>query len=251
VNLSLGGMFVASETALPPGTAVALALEASGKQLEFAEAEVVWQAPSGFGVRFTKLRPRARALVEHLVARGGTGEMRAVSSSGGTQTRWKIAAIGALVAVIGASAAVALGVRASRARAVAAAAVAATPAPAPTALTAAAAPVEPTIAPGDYEVALPTGAVTSIKIAVSATEVAITPQLHKGAAVRHVFKLTSPPRLVIDVAGRIPRYSWQLDGNNVVKSVRVGGRNKGTRVVVDLPENLSGRTYRVVTPANI
>src|SRR5688572_2244101 len=83
VNLSRGGMFVRTEHLLPQGTRVFLALAAAGQLLDFAEGEVVWVRPrgprgktgdSGLGLRFTHLRPRAQALVEHLVARGGTGE---------------------------------------------------------------------------------------------------------------------------------------------------------------------------------
>jgi hypothetical protein len=74
------------------------------------------------------------------------------------------------------------------------------------------------------------------------------PSLKKGAAVTHVFDLTHPARLVIDVSGRQPKYSWQLEGTQVVKSVRVGARNHGTRVVIDLPDLPEGKRYRVISP---
>src|SRR4051812_24321615 len=79
-NLSRGGMFVQTDHLLPRGTRVVLALEAGGLLLDFAEGEVVWERDDdevaegdrGFGLRFTRLRDRSLALVEHLVARGGT-----------------------------------------------------------------------------------------------------------------------------------------------------------------------------------
>jgi hypothetical protein len=101
--------------------------------------------------------------------------------------------------------------------------------------------------PGEFRFQLPTGAVTELRVSVDEREVAVTPSLRRGAVVRNVFMLPHPARLVIDVGGREPRYSWQLEGSTVVKSVRVGARNHGTRVVVDLPD---GKTGRVVTPTS-
>ncbi len=76
-NLSDGGMFI--RTPVPPqeGTPVDLSLEARGRTLPFARGEVVFCLPEdqarvmgclpGFGLRFTSLEGRARALVERLV----------------------------------------------------------------------------------------------------------------------------------------------------------------------------------------
>lgn len=235
LNLSLGGLFVKAEQAPPLGTRLVLELGAAGRYLGFAEGEVAWvraRGDRGFGVRFTQLRPNAQALVEHLVARGGTGEAKAPRN-------YRLAALVAtLLAVAGGALALRRPSRApiyveSPRR------VTATPtmslAPKLTAL------------PGDFQFTLPTGAVSGLRVIIDDREVAVTPTLHRGAMVQRVFKLEHPARLVIDVAGRQPRYSWQLEGSNVVKSVRVGARNHGTRVVVDLPE-LEGKSYRVVTP---
>ncbi|MBX5481593.1 MAG: AMIN domain-containing protein [Myxococcaceae bacterium] len=79
-NLSLGGMFVRSNVAVAPGTKLSVALEARGRALPFAEAEVIWSSdPSqptppgrlpGFGLRFLRfLHPRAPALLDFLVRR--------------------------------------------------------------------------------------------------------------------------------------------------------------------------------------
>ena len=251
-------MFVAAKDAVPLGTRVSLALAAGGRMLDFAEAEVVWVQPaSGFGVRFTKLRPRARALVEHMVARGGTGEQEAVEPKARLPRRRQVAVAGAMVVGVCAAA---LGLHALgkprppsppivaahapfQAMPLSSAPVLTAPAPTPPA----------GVYPGEFQVTLPTGGVTALRISVTDAEIAVTPVLHRGSAIRHVFKLASPPRLVIDVAGRQPRYSWQLEGSAAVKSVRVGARNRGTRVVVDLhePLDISHMTYRVVTPGGV
>jgi hypothetical protein len=97
------------------------------------------------------------------------------------------------------------------------------------------------------DVAVPTGAVASLRIHVRDDEITVVPELRRGVLVQRVFMLQSPPRLVIDLGGREPKYSWQLDGS-VFKQVRVGARNHGTRVVVDLDEN---QKVRVLTPAGV
>jgi hypothetical protein len=58
---------------------------------------------------------------------------------------------------------------------------------------------------------------------------------------------------VIDVGGREPKYSWQLEGAAALKSVRIGARNHGTRVVVDFPDGVDAQriSYRVVPPAGV
>src|SRR3954469_305607 len=70
-NLSKQGMFLAMPEPFQAGTRVALSLEAGGRVLPFAQAEVVWRnladtahppggpGTTGFGVRFTNfLHPR-------------------------------------------------------------------------------------------------------------------------------------------------------------------------------------------------
>jgi hypothetical protein len=76
-NVSQKGMFVRMPEPLPMGTRVALSLEAGGRALALAQAEVVWARHeeshlpgrfAGCGVRFTDfLHPRGRDLVEYLV----------------------------------------------------------------------------------------------------------------------------------------------------------------------------------------
>jgi hypothetical protein len=210
---------------------VSLELAAAGRWLGFAEGEVVWSRRRGFGVRFTEMRPNAQALVEHLVARGGTG---------GERPR-KRRLLPLALLLIGA---VALRPHSP-------------PRPAPVEAPLAQAQAAPAMSvaatlaaqayPGEFRFVLPTGAVSALQVTVDDHEVSVTPALKRGAVIRNVFMLPHPARLVIDVVGREPRYSWQLEGSTVVKSVRVGARNHGTRVVVDLPEGKSGR---VVTPTS-
>ena len=83
-NISKEGMFLRMPTPFDAGTRVALSLEAGGRVLPFAQAEVVWRdleetkAPgcgAGFGVRFTGfLHPRAHELVDYLVANLDSGK---------------------------------------------------------------------------------------------------------------------------------------------------------------------------------
>ena len=83
-NLSKEGMFLRMPTPFDAGTKVALSLEAGGRVLPFAQAEVVWRdldeakspgRAAGFGVRFTGfLHPRAHELVDYLVTNLETGK---------------------------------------------------------------------------------------------------------------------------------------------------------------------------------
>lgn len=76
-DLSVGGMFVETEAPLPVTAPVHFALHLPGRTPRVVNGEgvVVWrlerQAPSdpspGFGVRFTQLDPRFRALIFRLV----------------------------------------------------------------------------------------------------------------------------------------------------------------------------------------
>lgn len=113
-NLSSHGMFLAMPTPLEPGTRVALSLEAGGRVLPFAEAEVRWKrlqpqkgagAASGFGVRFVNyLHPRARELVEYLVANLDTGKPLPEPAASRRGRLW----LGTLIAAAGFAAAAAL-----------------------------------------------------------------------------------------------------------------------------------------------
>ena len=83
-NLSREGMFLRMPTPFDTGTKVALSLEAGGRVLPFAQAEVIWRdledskqpgRGAGFGVKFTGyLHPRAHELVDYLVANLETGK---------------------------------------------------------------------------------------------------------------------------------------------------------------------------------
>jgi hypothetical protein len=234
VNLSRGGLFVLADEAPACGARVRLELAAAGRYLDFADGEVAWvraRRPKGFGVRFTHLRPNAQALVEHLVARGGTGTPN-------PRPRRRMVA-GVLVAAVSLAGGV-HHLRATRPE---------RPVSPPEPPAVSEPPPVSTAKPypGEFQLAVPTGAVTSLRVTVDENEVAVTPTLRRGTAIRNVFTLPHPARLVIDVNGRQPKYSWQLDGSTVVKSVRVGARNHGTRIVVDLPDERPGR---VVIPTS-
>jgi hypothetical protein len=66
----------------------------------------------------------------------------------------------------------------------------------------------------------------------------VQPRLRSACAVQRVFRLTSPPRLVIDVDGRTPRAPFRVAALPLASAVRVGARKHGTRVVVDLKQPL-------------
>jgi hypothetical protein len=247
-NLSLGGMFVQAGEAPPAGTRVALTLEAAGRWLDFAEAEVAWVGARGFGVRFTQLKPRARALIEHLVARGGTGQFTPYVRP----RRARLAL--ATAAVLALACAILVGVRSRATIQPPPPAAIVTPAPQP--IAAPPADATPKLAQGEFRFALPTGGVSALLITIHDQEVVVVPTLRRGAVIRRVFDLPHPARLVIDVGGREPKYSWQLEGAAALKSVRIGARNHGTRVVVDFPDGPEGNvaqriSYRVVPPAGV
>jgi len=112
-NLSSNGMFLAMPTPLEPGTRVALSLEAGGRVLPFAEAEVRWKrlqpqkggAASGFGVRFVNyLHPRAQELVQYLVANLDTGKPLPEPEASRRGRLW----LGTMIAAAGFAAAAAL-----------------------------------------------------------------------------------------------------------------------------------------------
>lgn len=118
INLSRRGLFVQANEPLPPGTLVALSLEAGGQTLPFAEAQVVWARPedgstvaraSGFGVRFERfLHPRGEELVDYLVRNLDRGRPL---TGAPPRRRWrrKVAALAAALGLAGVGTAVGTG----------------------------------------------------------------------------------------------------------------------------------------------
>ncbi len=107
------------------------------------------------------------------------------------------------------------------------------PTPAPTAARAPAPAPAPSV---KGHAALPSGGATALSWrqgADGAIEVKVS--LADGAGVDRVFALKAPSRLVIDLTGDSPSGSARADGDGaVVGSVRVGAREGGTRLVLDL-----------------
>jgi hypothetical protein len=94
-NVSRDGLFLRMPEPLPPGMKVALSLEAGGRALALAQAEVRWNGPDanevterfpGCGVRFTEfMHPRAEELVRYLVKNLDTGKPLALAPP---EKRW-------------------------------------------------------------------------------------------------------------------------------------------------------------------
>jgi hypothetical protein len=107
-DLSPNGMFLCMPEPPEEGTCVALAFEAGGKVLPFAEGEVAWRRPhakGGFGVRFTRfVHPRARALVEYLCSNVEGGTTLKVRPTPPGRARWTGLAVlaAALIALVAA-----------------------------------------------------------------------------------------------------------------------------------------------------
>ncbi|MDP1829688.1 MAG: PilZ domain-containing protein [Archangium sp.] len=108
-NVSRKGLFLRMPEPLPMGTKVALSLEAGGRALALAQAEVVWgrehesQLPGRFpgcGVRFTEfMHPRAEELVDYLVHNLDRGKPLMLAPPERRWLRWApYAAGGALLA---------------------------------------------------------------------------------------------------------------------------------------------------------
>ena len=72
-DISIGGLFVETNVALPIGTRLTLDLKLMKKDLQ-ADAEVVWvlvgdaDEPAGVGVRFVDLSPAAKKSIEGFMA---------------------------------------------------------------------------------------------------------------------------------------------------------------------------------------
>ena len=108
-NVSRQGLFLRMPEPLPMGTRVALSLEAGGRALALAQAEVVWgraqpsQLPGRFpgcGVRFTEfMHPRAEELVQYLVHNLDRGKPLMLAPPERKWVRWlPRVGLGALVA---------------------------------------------------------------------------------------------------------------------------------------------------------
>jgi len=270
-NISKEGMFLRMPTPFDAGTRVALSLEAGGRVLPFAQAEVVWRdleetkAPgrgAGFGVRFTGfLHPRAHELVDYLVANLDSGKpLSAPEPASPWRKRSVWAAIGLAAIIIGAGVTTAV-LRFTRSAppvmveapppvvaavqvptlevlspAVELAPVVAAPAPViPEAVVAAPEP-EPVVAAKriTQTFAIPSGAIRSIVTSVDDEQLAVNLTLAGGSAIVKAFTLKHPDRLVIDVRGSAPKKSHTASGSGVILKVRTGKQGKGTRLVLDL-----------------
>ena len=263
-NLSRQGLFVQASQPLPPGTKVALSLEAGGKALPFAEAQVVW-APaeerpatkaSGFGVRFERfLHPRGRELVEYLVDNLDRGRPLA---SAPRARRWRRPLVLA-ASLLGAAGAAAFGgivvlqakIAADNTRvaqpvaeeggapavkAVESVAVVASEALGPAADARQAEPTLGPPAPGETrgEIVVPTGAASALTWAAANREVRLS-VVPRDGRLRRAFLLADPPRVVFDLDGSEPDRSYGLEPKGpFLKRVRVGSQKGATRVVVDL-----------------
>ncbi|MBL8914222.1 MAG: histone H1-like repetitive region-containing protein [Archangium sp.] len=114
-NVSHKGMFVRMPEPLPMGTRVALSLEAGGRALALAQAEVVWARAqeshlpgrfAGCGVKFTGfLHPRAEDLVDYLVDNLDRGKPLLLAPPERTAPKWFAAAAAAVLVVLAAGAA--------------------------------------------------------------------------------------------------------------------------------------------------
>lgn len=260
ISLSRQGLFVQASQPLPLGTKVALSLEAGGKALPFAEAQVVW-APhgdrpaaraDGFGVRFGRfLHPRGRELVDYLVENLDRGRPLV---SAPRPRRWRRSLVLA-AALLGLAGAFTLGglfllkaLVATEADRVGAGdsssgLVVAEPAT-PLVISGEVTglpelAVKPTLGPpaeGETrgEVVLPSGAASALAWAAVDRELRLSVVLSGGRFDR-AFLLADPPRVVFDLDGTEPDRSYGLDPKGpFLKRVRVGGQRGTTRVVVDL-----------------
>lgn len=83
-------------------------------------------------------------------------------------------------------------------------------------------------------IALPSGAATAVQVAESSARLEITAALAPGASIEKVFALSGPERLVIDLKGSTPRGTPRVEGRSGVTAIRLGARQGGTRLVLDL-----------------
>lgn len=265
-NLSRDGMSLRMPTPLDKGTKVALSLEAGGRVLPFAQAEVVWRdleetkqpgRGSGFGVRFTGfLHPRAHELVDYLVENLETGKpLKAPGAPPAWRKRvqWIAAGLSAVIA----GAVITFGALtlfkseppiqeqpiAVSPEAVAAVPVAVSepvplpvPVPEPESTVVQAEPSAPvvTVRPKSKSTPIPTGAAKSITAALDSDHLTVILTLAPGSELTRAFTLRNPDRLAIDLRGQSPRQSHVLQATGELRKIRVGKIANGTRVVLDL-----------------
>lgn len=73
-DISAGGLFLASDVELPPGTPIIVRLRVEGMHVN-AECRVAWSLadeagkPIGVGVEFERLTPAARRAIDRIIAR--------------------------------------------------------------------------------------------------------------------------------------------------------------------------------------
>lgn len=107
-NVSRDGLFLRMPEPLPPGMRVALSLEAGGRALALAQAEVVWTGADttevterfpGCGVKFTEfMHPRAEELVQYLVHNLDKGKPLALAPPEKRWMKWFPLAAGVALA---------------------------------------------------------------------------------------------------------------------------------------------------------
>lgn len=93
MNLSVGGMFI--RTADPPtvGQKIRIEVEWASTVIPLAEGEVVWSRDTGndfaagFGVRFTRVEPMSKEMLDTLVKHGGTTAALRVAREGAAEHR--------------------------------------------------------------------------------------------------------------------------------------------------------------------
>lgn len=88
---------------------------------------------------------------------------------------------------------------------------------------------------------LPSGGAASVSWKQSGNAIEVSVALADGARIDRAFALSTPSRLVIDIDRVKPSGSAEVKGDgSLVRSVRVGQRENGTRLVLDLSRPASG-----------
>lgn len=237
-NVSTTGLFVRMDELLPSGTKVALSLEAGGRALALAQAEVMWASPHGpgrspgCGVRFTEfLHPRAQELVDYLVKNLDRGKPLVLPRP---PRSWMPGLLAAGLAVL-----VGGGVwmmRPSNAVVVVeapvhevAAAPVAVVAPAPVVVE------EPAEEVFGGVVGLPSGTAPRLAWTLVGNELRLTPDLPGRSKVSRAFIMTGPPRAIFDLRGPRPKRSHTVPVSvPYATGIRVGAQVRGTRIVIQL-----------------
>jgi hypothetical protein len=269
LDLSKQGIFVEMKDPFAPGTRVAISLEAGGRVLPFAEAEVTWNRTwpddSGFGAKFVSfMHPQSKPLVKYLVENLSKGRpLLAAKSAAADALSWKYfgAALGFLALVVCLAFGLWPSAKADFAQPLASESTAqrnAEALPGPqmnkevTALfgTMEKIPADDVLAPlgqnkpepkfVNRELKFSSGAVKGLILRAHGNNFELVPN-GKVKLVK-AFELKNPPRLVMDFAGSKPIKSQlvALKGTRL-RQVRVGKTNGGTRLIFDFnsePMNL-------------